>query len=139
MTLQIAVILSSVRPGRLNERVAKFVKASLESKGAKVHIIDPTKYSLPLLQTPFFSPALPEGPLKQSLSEISSILKACDAFVVTSAEYNHSFPPALSNLMSYFRSEYHYKPSAICCYSMGPFGGVRAAMALRPFLAGICI
>ena len=67
----------------------------------------------------------------KNLVEISQKLNDCDAFVVTCAEYNHSIPPALSNLMSYFGDEYVKKPSGILCYSMGPFAGVRAAMQLR--------
>src|SRR4030095_8263138 len=59
---------------------------------------------------------------------------AADAFVVVSAEYNHSIPPALSNLLDHFLEEYFWRPSAIVCYSGGQFGGVRAAMQLRAML-----
>ena len=49
-------------------------------------------------------------------------LNAADAVVVVSAEYNHTIPPALSNLMDHFPlSSYAYKPSGIVCYSMGLF------------------
>jgi chromate reductase len=52
--------------------------------------------------------------------------------VLVSPEYNHSPPPALLNFLDHFGSaRYAYKPSAICTYSAGPFGGVRAAMQLR--------
>ena len=51
-----------------------------------------------------------------------------------SGEYNHSIPPALSNLLDYFLEEYFWTPSAIVCYSAGAFGGVRAAMQLRAML-----
>jgi NAD(P)H-dependent FMN reductase len=54
--------------------------------------------------------------------------------VIVSAEYNHSIPPALSNLLDHFLEEYFFKPSAIVCYSPGAFGGVRAAMQLRAML-----
>jgi NAD(P)H-dependent FMN reductase len=53
---------------------------------------------------------------------------------VVSGEYNHSIPPALSNLLDYFLEEYFWRPSAIVCYSAGAFGGVRAAMQLRAML-----
>lgn len=56
-------------------------------------------------------------------------------FVVVSAEYNHSIPAALKNLLDHFQSEYHYKPSGIVTYSAGPFGGVRALSQLRAILA----
>jgi NAD(P)H-dependent FMN reductase len=49
-------------------------------------------------------------------------------------EYNHSIPPGLTNLIDHFLEEYFWKPSAIVCYSGGPFGGVRAAMQLRALL-----
>src|SRR5205807_10555957 len=61
-------------------------------------------------------------------------IKPADAYVIVSAEYNHSIPPALSNLLDHFLEEYFFKPSAIVCYSAGPFGGVRAAMQLRAML-----
>ncbi|PJC45332.1 NADPH-dependent FMN reductase, partial [Candidatus Pacearchaeota archaeon CG_4_9_14_0_2_um_filter_30_8] len=56
-------------------------------------------------------------------------------FVIVSAEYNHSVPPALKNIVDYFMSEFSFKPSAIVTYSMGSFGGVRAMMQWRPILA----
>ena len=60
--------------------------------------------------------------------------RSSDAFVVVSGEYNHSIPPALSNLLDYFLEEYFWRASAIVCYSAGAFGGVRAAMQLRAML-----
>ena len=36
--------------------------------------------------------------------------------------------------MDHFLEEYFWRPSAIACYSAGPFGGVRAAMQLRAML-----
>lgn len=48
---------------------------------------------------------------------------------------NHSIPPALSNMLDHFGcSMYSYKPSAICTYSPGPWGGRHCAMALLPLL-----
>ena len=37
--------------------------------------------------------------------------------------------------MDHFLEEWFWRPSAIACYSAGGFGGVRAAMLLRPTLA----
>jgi NAD(P)H-dependent FMN reductase len=62
------------------------------------------------------------------MARIAEILKAADGFVIVSAEYNHSIPAALKNILDYFQSEYLYKPSAIVTYSAGPFGGVRASI-----------
>ena len=62
-------------------------------------------------------------------------LREADAFVIVSAEYNHSIPPALTNLLDHFyRGEYGFKPVGIVTYSGGPFGGVRAGSHLRSLL-----
>src|SRR5437870_10174657 len=77
----------------------------------------------------------PPGTAPGDLERLATIIKAADAYVVVSAEYNHSVPPALSNLLDHFLEEYFFKPSAIVCYSAGGYGGVRAAMQLRAMLA----
>ena len=68
------------------------------------------------------------------LERLAGLIKAADGFIIVSGEYNHSIPPALSNLLDHFLEEYFWRPSAIVCYSAGPFGGVRAAMQLRAML-----
>ena len=68
------------------------------------------------------------------LERLASLYRTADAFVVVTAEYNHSIPPALSNLLDHVLEEYFWRPSAIVCYSTGQFGGVRAAMQLRAML-----
>src|SRR6185369_9488669 len=76
----------------------------------------------------------PAGQAPATLERLAGQIKAADGFVIVSGEYNHSIPPALSNLLDHFLEEYFFRPSAIVCYSGGPFGGVRAAMQLRAML-----
>ena len=71
------------------------------------------------------------------LKPLADLYERVDGFAIVSAEYNHSAPPALVNLIDYFLEEYFYKPSAIICYSASPFGGVRAAISLRALLAEV--
>ncbi len=74
------------------------------------------------------------GAAPEALERLAGRIKAADAFIIVSGEYNHSIPPALSNLLDHFLEEYFWRPSAIVCYSAGAFGGVRAAMQLRAML-----
>jgi len=54
------------------------------------------------------------------LAAVNNKLKEADAVVVVSAEYNHSIPPALSNMLDHFPpASYAFKPSGIVCYSTG--------------------
>src|SRR3974390_2830309 len=76
-----------------------------------------------------------QGTAPPPLEELAALYRSADGFIVVSGEYNHSIPPALSNLLDHFLEEYFFRPSAIACYSNGAFGGVRAAMQLRAMLA----
>ena len=75
-----------------------------------------------------------KGQAPEILERLATRIRAADAFIIVSGEYNHSIPPALSNLLDHFLEEYFWRPSAIVCYSAGAFGGVRAAMQLRAML-----
>ena len=68
------------------------------------------------------------------LDELATLYRRADGFVIVTAEYNHSVPPALKNLLDHFLEEYFWRPSTIVSYSAGRFGGVNAAAALRPIL-----
>jgi len=67
------------------------------------------------------------------------LFRRADGFVIVSAEYNQSVPPALKNLLDHFLEEYFWRPSAIVPYSAGRFGGVRAAVALRTILSEMSV
>jgi NAD(P)H-dependent FMN reductase len=95
-------------------------------------LVDPVEFALPLLDKRYKE--YPPGEAPEVLERLAAIIMPADAYIVVSAEYNHSIPPALSNLLDHFLEEYFFKPSAIVCYSPGAFGGVRAAMQLRAML-----
>jgi NAD(P)H-dependent FMN reductase len=104
-------------------------------RGHEVALIDPLEYRLPLLDRMYKE--YPKGEAPETLERLAALIVPADAVVVVSGEYNHSIPPALSNLIDHFLEEWFWKPSAIVCYSAGHFGGVRAAMQLRMLLAEI--
>ena len=72
----------------------------------------------------------------QWMHDTHDTIKAADGVVIVTPEYNCSLPPALTNLLDHFPpSSYRHKPVSIAAYSMGPFGGIRAAALARPFLS----
>jgi len=129
--MNIAVILSTVRENRDGNRIALFAKHMLQERGHKVTIIDPAEYHLPMLGKMFVEMDMPEA----KFVEIHDSLEQADGFIMITAEYNHSVPPALKNLLDHFRQEYFHKPTGIISYSAGPFGGIRAAEHLRQICA----
>ena len=106
---------------------------TLEQRRHHPVLVDPVDYPLPLLDRMYKEYA--PGTAPEVLERLAQVLKPADAYVIVSGEYNHSIPPALSNLLDHFLEEYFFKPSAIVCYSPSNFGGVRAAMQLRAMLA----
>ena len=133
MNLKTAVIYGSARQSRQGIKAARFITSKLEERGQSVTLIDSQEYRLPLLDKMYKEYAGETAP--PEMTAISGILEAADGFVVVSAEYNHSVPAALKNLLDHFQGEYLYKPSAIVTYSAGPFAGVRALVNLRGILA----
>lgn len=86
------------------------------------------------LRNPHFFYGKGEAPAP--MEEMARTIKEADAYVIVTAEYNHSVPPGLLSLLGHFGgSNYAYKPCGIVTYSPGPWGGMRAAMSLRPVLA----
>lgn len=132
MGLKFVVLIGSVRSDRQGIKAAQYVERSLAGRGHDVTIVDPAVVQLPLLDRMYKE--YDKGKAPAVLEDLALLYRAADGFVVVSGEYNHSIPPALSNLLDHFLEEYFFRPSAIVCYSAGAFGGVRAAMQLRAML-----
>jgi NAD(P)H-dependent FMN reductase len=132
MAFEFLVIFGSVRRDRRGIGLARFLVEAIKARGHVATLVDPMETSLPLLDRMYKE--YPKGEAPEVLERLAGQIRAADGIVVVSAEYNHSIPPALSNLLDHFLEEYFWRPSAIACYSAGPFGGVRAAMQLRAML-----
>jgi NAD(P)H-dependent FMN reductase len=128
----ISVLYGSVRSDRQGIKAARYLEKKLKERGVTVNFIDPLENKLPFLDKMYKE--FPEGTAPWPMGSIANKLKASDGFLVVTGEYNHSIPPALKNLLDHFQSEYLFKPSAIASYSVGSFGGVRAAVHLRVIL-----
>jgi NAD(P)H-dependent FMN reductase len=132
MGLVVPVILGSVRTERQGIKAARYILRQLEARGHEAVLVDPLEKQLPLLDRMYKE--YPAGTAPAVLEEMASLYRRADGFMIVTAEYNQSIPPALKNLLDHFLEEYFWRPSAIMSYSAGRFGGVRAAVALRPVL-----
>jgi NAD(P)H-dependent FMN reductase len=133
MTLNTAVIYGSARQSRQGIKAARFITSKLEERGHVVTLVDSIESELPFLDLMYKEYEAGEAP--GAMEAIAEAFRCADGFVIVSAEYNHSIPAALKNLLDHYQSEYLYKPSAIVTYSAGPFGGVRSLVNLRGILA----
>src|SRR3569833_1456170 len=137
----VPVLLGSVRSDRMGERVARRVVRQLLTRGHEPVLVDAAELKLPILDRMWkeikHNPPTEHSQLFDRLKPLAELYSRADGYCIVSAEYNHSIPPGMSNLLDHFLEEYFWRPSAIVCYSATAFGGVRAAMQLRAMLAEV--
>ena len=89
MTLKVGIILGSVRPGRMGDRVGKMITSALVAKGHAPTTFDPAISNLGLLEKPLHFHG-PNETKPQVLVDLHAQLKDQDAFVIVTPEYNFS-------------------------------------------------
>ena len=124
--MEITIILSSVRDNRLADSVFTKVK-ELIGKTFAFSLVDPKDYPLPMLNKRYYEMKDPNEKIK----ELHNIFSKSDGFIIITAEYNHSIPPALSNMLDHFGDEFKQKSCGIISYSEGAVGGARSGEQLR--------
>jgi NAD(P)H-dependent FMN reductase len=128
--MKIQVIVASTRPGRIGDRVGKWVAdMAAVHPGFEVELVDLADYPLPHFDeavSPRYNPSRePNVAARRWLAKIG----AADGYVVVTPEYNHSFPGILKDAIDYADFQLQKKPVAIVSY--GTVGGARAAEQLK--------
>lgn len=133
MAHNVIVIVGSLRKDAFSLKIAnalaKSAPASLKLDIATLHGIS------------FFNQDLEANPPADWLAFREKI-KASDAVIFVTPEYNRSIPGVLKNAIDvasrpYGQSSFLGKPIGIVSNSPGPLGGVSAAMDLKKLLPGI--
>ena len=135
MSHVIPILFGSLRRDRKGIRAARFLDAQLRARGHEPHIVDALALDLPMLDRMYKEH--PDGEAPETLEQLATLYRRADGFIVVAGEYNHGIQPGLKNLLDHFLEEYFFRPSAIVCYSAGPYGGMRAAMQLRAVLGEV--
>src|ERR1700755_2181668 len=127
MTHRILVLYGSYRSDRMGIRLADYSVDALRARGNDVELIDAKAVDLPMLDRMYKEYA--PGSAPTSMEALASKIKAADAFVFVTGEYNWGMQPGLKNLTDHFLEEWFWRPAAIASYSAGRFSGARAALA----------
>lgn len=129
-TLNIKIILASVRNGRFGDKPAGWIfDIASQIEGLSVELLDIKDYMFPVFAETT-SPAYIEG--AYSTPEINSWaekIASADGFIVVTPEYNHGYPASLKNNLDYLYKEWNNKPITFVSY--GGVGGSRAVEQLR--------
>jgi len=133
MTNRILVFYGSYRSDRLGIRLADYVVAGLAARGEDVELLDAKAIGLPMLDRMYKEYA--PGSAPQAMATLASKIRAADAFVFITGEYNWGMQPGLKNLTDHFLEEWFWRPAAIASYSAGRLGGARSGLLWHGTLA----
>ena len=88
--LDLLVIYGSVRHHRQGIKAARFIVGECKDRGHNTTLVDPMELQLPLLDKMYkeYNP----GQAPEVLMRLAGQIKAADAFIIVSGEYNHSIP-----------------------------------------------
>lgn len=127
--IKVAVIIGSTRTGRFAPTVATwFTNHVSQREDVELDVVD-----LATAQLPETLGSFGEEPTEQVLA-MAGRLRAADAFIVVTPEYNHSYPAALKTAIDWHYDEWQAKPVAFVSYG-GQAGGLRAVEHLRQVFA----
>lgn len=131
MGIALKIITSTTRPGRAADRVLPWLAARLAADGRfDVEVLDLRDWKLPLFAETYETIGDRNDPTYSDpiVRAWNRKMSEGDAFVIVTAEYNHSVPGELKNALdSVFVSfAFRNKPIAFVGYSGGPIAAARA-------------
>jgi chromate reductase, NAD(P)H dehydrogenase (quinone) len=132
MTRKIAVLVGSLRSNSNSERLARAIAAEAP-QGLSFDIV-------PIGDLPFYNQDLDTASPPPSWTAFRNRVKAADAVLFVTPEYNRSLPGVLKNAIDvgsrpYGASAYAGMPAAVVSSSLGPIAGFGANHHLRQSLA----
>ena len=127
MSDRILIFYGSYRSDRQGIRLADYLVRAFRQRGAEVELIDAREVNLPMLDRMYKE--YPSGEAPAALERLAAQIRAADAFVFVTGEYNWGVQPGLKNLTDHFLEEWFWRPAAIASYSAGRFSGARAGLA----------
>ena len=130
----VRVIIASTRPVRVGPQIAaEVVKIMEQNPRLNVQVTDLKELNLPFLD----EPEMPSrgNYVHEHTKNWSGLIKASDAVVIVTCEYNWGYPASLKNAIDYLYSEWRKKPILLVSY--GAKGGPKASEQLRQVLGRI--
>ena len=133
MADRILVFYGSYRSDRMGVRLADFIVAGLQARGADAELIDAKAVDLPMLDRMYKE--YPKGTAPAAMETLAQTIRTADAFIFVTGEYNWGPQPGLKNLTDHFLEEWFWRPAAVASYSAGRFSGVRSGTVWHSILS----
>ena len=133
MADKILIFYGSYRPDRQGLKLADYLVSAFAARGSDPELIDAKAIDLPMLDRMYKEH--PPGDAPPTMEALAQKIRAADAFVFVTGEYNWGVQPGLKNLTDHFLEEWFWRPAAIASYSAGRFAGARAGTAWHGILS----
>ncbi len=134
--MKVQVIIGSTRPGRVTDRLAKWVvNEAKQLSDTDVELVDLADYVLPFLDEPISPQYNPERKPNPVAKRWIDTLSKADAFILVTPEYNRSTSGVLKNALDYIDYQFDKKPVALVGH--GSTGGAQAIGQLRAIIPGL--
>jgi NAD(P)H-dependent FMN reductase len=130
---RILIFYGSYRSDRMGIRLADYLVAAFRARGADVALIDARAVALPMLDRMYKEH--PEGEAPPAMEALARQIRAADAFVFVTGEYNWGVQPGLKNLTDHFLEEWFWRPAAIASYSRTRMSGARSNLTWHGILS----
>lgn len=133
--MHLTIISSSTRLNRASHRVALALEQTIQAAGIhSAEVLDLAEYRFPLLEEVLHRhPNPPDG-----LADFAEKIRASDAHIFVSPEYNGSYTSALKNAVDYLKEgEFARKVIGVASVTTGALGGIRGALAMQQLVLGI--
>lgn len=140
-TPRLIAFAGSHRKGSWNVRLIHAAAEEARSQGAEVEVID-----LGAIPMPIFDEDLEAAGTPENATAFKEKLKAADGFLISSPEYNSSYPALLKNVIDWASrpapeeaplAAFSGKTCGLLAASPGALGGIRMLPQLRNLLANI--
>lgn len=134
--MKLQIIVGATRPGRVTDRVAKWVaETAKELPDTVAEVVDLADYPMPHFDeaiSPQYNPdRKPSSEVKRWLDKLNE----ADAFVIVTPEYNRAIPGVLKNALDYIDFQFAKKPVALVAH--GSTGGAQSVANLRMAIPGL--
>src|SRR6266436_2790350 len=100
MASRILIFYGSYRSDRMGIRLADFLVAAFRARDEDVALIDAKAVGLPMLDRMYKE--YPKGEAPPEMEALAQQIRAADAFVFVTGEYNWGVQPGLKNLTDHF-------------------------------------
>jgi NAD(P)H-dependent FMN reductase len=133
MSVGVLVFYGSYRSDRAGIRLADYIVAGLRGRGETAELVDARAVGLPMLDRMYKEYAPGQAP--PAMQALAGKIRAADAFIFVTGEYNWGMQPGLKNLTDHFLEEWFWRPAAIASYSAGRLSGAHSALMWRGTLS----